>query len=171
MIMPREMEPSDVLQVIERLRHAGVRVYVAGGWGVDALIGEQSRPHADLDLAFDAAEEDRVLSALRQAGYVMITDQRPARFVLQDRSGHTVDFHPVVFDASGDGEQTGFGGIKYRYPSTELGRGIIGGTEVDCLSAELLIQFHLGYTPTEKDVQDMNLLRARLGVHLPPPYS
>ncbi len=30
---------SDVLEIVERLGGAGVRVWLDGGWGVDALIG------------------------------------------------------------------------------------------------------------------------------------
>lgn len=165
------MRASDVLTVLELLRSAGIRVHVAGGWGVDALIGEQSRPHADLDLAFDVADEDRLLVALHRAGLQLTTDERPARFVLQDRDGRKVDFHPVVFDAAGNGEQVGFGGVTYRYPSTEFTHGRIEGQKVDCLSASLMIQFHLGYEPTEKDIRDMELLRDRLGIPLPFPYS
>jgi lincosamide nucleotidyltransferase A/C/D/E len=165
------MEAADVLQVLEHLRLAGIRVYVAGGWGIDALIGEQSRPHADLDLALDTDGENRVLLVLRRNGFQMTTDERPARFVLQDQIGRQIDFHPVVFDAVGNGVQSGGGGFTYRYPSTGFDRGTIGGKEVDCLSAELLVQFHLGYTATEKDIADMELLREKLGVPLPFPYS
>lgn len=166
-----EMKASDVLQVIGVLRETGIQVYIAGGWGIDALVREQSRPHADLDLAFDASNEDRLLVAMRRDGFQMTTDERPARFVLQDPNGRQIDFHPVVFDAAGDGVQIAGGGVTYHYPSTGFAHGIIGGEEVDCLSSELLIQFHLGYTPTEKDIRDMQLLRDRLGIQLPAPYS
>src|SRR5437899_2410694 len=165
-----DMEAADVLQVLDWLRAAGVKVHVAGGWAVDALVGEQSRTHADLDLAFDAVDEQRVLLVLRHAGFQMTTDERPARFVLQDQIGHQVDFHPLAFDASGNGQQVGFGRVTYAYPSAEFGRGMIDGQEVDCLSAKLLIQFHVGYKPTHKDVNDMQLLRDRLGMPLPAPY-
>jgi lincosamide nucleotidyltransferase A/C/D/E len=165
------MEAIDVLRVLERLRNASISAYVAGGWGVDALVGEQSRPHNDLDLAIDAADESRLLPILCRAGFQMVTDERPVRFVLQDSEGRKIDFHPVTFDAAGDGTQVGFGGSVYQYPSVEFGRGIIDGKGVDCLSAKLLIQFHLGFVPTEKDRRDMHLLRERLGIALPSPYS
>lgn len=165
------MEASDVLRVLDRLRNAGISTYVAGGWGIDALVGEQSRPHDDLDLAFDAADEDRILPVLRPAGFQMMTDERPVRFVLQDQVGHKIDFHPVTFDTSGNGTQDGFGGTVYHYPAGEFCRGIIDGHDANCLSAKLLIQFHLGYEPTEKDHRDMQLLRERLGIALPSPYS
>ena len=128
------MEARDVLQILSGLRDAGIRAYVAGGWGIDALIGEQSRAHADLDLAFNVEDEQRILLALGRAGFQMMTDERPARFVLQDGDGRKVDFHPVAFDAAGNGKQVGFGGITYHYPSTEFRQGTIAGTQVRCAS-------------------------------------
>jgi hypothetical protein len=41
----------EVVDVLERLDRAGVPVWLDGGWGVDALVGRQTRPHRDLDLA------------------------------------------------------------------------------------------------------------------------
>ena len=47
------MRLADVVEILSDLRAAGCRVWVAGGWGVDALVGRQTRPHRDLDLAVD----------------------------------------------------------------------------------------------------------------------
>jgi lincosamide nucleotidyltransferase A/C/D/E len=43
--------------VLADLTEAGCSVWVAGGWGVDALVGRQTRLHRDLDLALDARNE------------------------------------------------------------------------------------------------------------------
>lgn len=48
------MSAAEVLQVLELLEHSHVRVSVDGGWGVDALLGYQTRNHADLDLVLAA---------------------------------------------------------------------------------------------------------------------
>jgi lincosamide nucleotidyltransferase A/C/D/E len=37
---------------------------MGGGRAVDALVGEQTRPHADLDLWVSAADTERVFTAL-----------------------------------------------------------------------------------------------------------
>ena len=44
------MLAHDVLEIVARLDAAGVRVWLDGGWGVDALIRHQTRDHEDLDL-------------------------------------------------------------------------------------------------------------------------
>ena len=44
------MLAHDVLEIVAGLDAAGVRVWLDGGWGVDALIRHQTRDHEDLDL-------------------------------------------------------------------------------------------------------------------------
>jgi lincosamide nucleotidyltransferase A/C/D/E len=39
----REMAEPDVLAVMDALSSAGIEAWIAGGWAVDALVGEQTR--------------------------------------------------------------------------------------------------------------------------------
>jgi lincosamide nucleotidyltransferase A/C/D/E len=165
------MESNDVLAVVDCFRRAGVRAYIGGGWGVDALAGEQSRPHADLDVSFDTQHEEQAIQSLRQLGLDVMTDQRPVRLVMGDGADRMVDLHPVVFDQAGAGVQSGFGDTVLHYPPDGLTTGTIAGEPVACFSADLQVRFHIGYTPTEKDRHDMQVLHDRLGVHLPAPYA
>ena len=52
------MDAHRVIAVMTALRDSGARCWVAGGWAVDALARHQTRPHADLDIAVDAADFD-----------------------------------------------------------------------------------------------------------------
>jgi lincosamide nucleotidyltransferase A/C/D/E len=165
------MEPRDVLAILDCLRRAGVRAYVGGGWGVDALVGEQSRPHADLDVSIDARHEAQAMESLRRMGLSVVTDQRPVRLVMSDGAGRTVDLHPVRFDRAGAGVQSGFGDAVFHYPPDGFTTGTIAGEEVPCFTAELQVRFHTGYEPTEKDRHDVRVLHERLGVPLPAPYA
>ena len=102
------MPPDLVPQILTQLQDSGVATWVDGGWGVDALVGEQTRAHDDLDLALDRDHLAAARSALEALGFQ--TDPAaepglPARLVMTDRSGHRVDLHPLVFDAQGDGWQ------------------------------------------------------------------
>lgn len=45
---------SEVLSVLALLREAGTDVVLAGGRGIDALLGEETREHRDLDLRTSA---------------------------------------------------------------------------------------------------------------------
>jgi lincosamide nucleotidyltransferase A/C/D/E len=41
------MNEQDVVNILKLLRNKDIAVWITGGWGVDALIGYQSRPHND----------------------------------------------------------------------------------------------------------------------------
>lgn len=44
------MKSEDVLQIVTWLEQAEIPVWLDGGWGVDTLVGQQTRSHSDLDL-------------------------------------------------------------------------------------------------------------------------
>jgi lincosamide nucleotidyltransferase A/C/D/E len=41
------MKAADVADVLDRFDAAGLWYCIEGGWGVDALLGEQTREHRD----------------------------------------------------------------------------------------------------------------------------
>lgn len=170
--MPGEtsMAESDVLTVVDSLIHAGVDVWIAGGWAVDAVVGETTRPHRDLDLAVRSDHLETATAALGQLGYARTLDLLPVRLVMEAPGGRSVDLHPVTFDATGFGRQVGGEGRVYEYPADGFGTGRIDGRTVACLTAEQLVRFHLGYEPQDHDRHDMAVLRDRLGIRVPPPY-
>ena len=47
------MQAADAVMVSGVFEAADVRAWVEGGWGVDALMGRQTRDHDDVDLAVD----------------------------------------------------------------------------------------------------------------------
>ena len=140
--------------------------YVGGGWGVDALVGRQTRAHGDLDLSFDHDDAEHAIQALDAAGYRLARDERPVRLVLRDTAGHELDLHPVIFDDNGAGIQAAFVGFLY-YPPGSFTEGSIGGLAVPCFSAALQFRFHGGYTPAAKDRHYIRLLRALNARHKP----
>lgn len=165
------MTAADVLQVLACLESAGIEAWLDGGWGVDALVGEHTRDHDDVDtvLALDRVEDgQRALAAL---GFELRTDWLPTRCALRDDGHRQVDFHPVRFDHRGNGFQRGLE-TDYVYPARGFaGTGRVAGQLVRCLTAEVQVLHHLGYPPKAKDRHDMELLRDRLGVELAPPYA
>jgi lincosamide nucleotidyltransferase A/C/D/E len=153
-------EAAQVLAVLVALRAGGCRVWVAGGWGVDILVGRQTRPHRDLDLAIDAAGLDTGLAVLAQLGYSIETDWLPVRVELGTADRGWVDLHPVVFDQQGDGVQAGFDGEVFRYPAADLVSGSLNGIEIGCLSRELQLSFRQGYELRDVDHHDLGLLNS-----------
>jgi lincosamide nucleotidyltransferase A/C/D/E len=151
---------SDVLAVTGALTDAGVRHWLTGGWGVDALVGRQTRPHRDLDLAVEAHRLDQVLALLAGLGYGPQTDWLPVRVELAAADERWVDLHPVVFDAAGDGQQAGLDGTSFAYPASDLVEGVLAGHPLPCLSASRQRLFHSGYPLRAVDEADLARLAA-----------
>jgi lincosamide nucleotidyltransferase A/C/D/E len=155
------MDILEVVRVLGALSAASCPAWVAGGWGVDALVGKQTRPHRDLDLAVRAEQLDEVLAATTALGYAVATDWLPVRLEVGSSVGW-VDLHPVVFDDNGDGRQDNGEGDYFRYPAAGFVTGTLDGRPVPCLSAALQLEVHSGYEPREVDLLDIALLRELL---------
>jgi lincosamide nucleotidyltransferase A/C/D/E len=165
------MEASEVLRVLDVLEAGGVGAGVTGGWGIDALLRRETRPHGDVDLGVSSDAVDAAIVALRGLGYAIAVDERPARVVLDGPDGK-VDLHPILMHASGTGVQTGFNGQTFEYPPGSLdAEGEIGGRSVRCATPALQIAFHRGYEPRENDRLDMAALAEAFDLMLEPPYS
>lgn len=153
--------------MVKRLRRHGIELWIEGGWGVDALLGEQTRAHDDLDLGVRFEDVERICEVLGE--FHRSDEEWPSSFVLQDASGRRVDCHPLRFDARGDGWQANVkGGEPYRWPGEGLqARGEIAGVEVPCISAELQVRWHQHPAFDDVDWQDVQLLCDGFGLEVP----
>ncbi|UBU10121.1 nucleotidyltransferase domain-containing protein [Nonomuraea gerenzanensis] len=162
-------EAGAVLDVLEALERAGCAVWVAGGWGVDALVGRVTREHADLDLLHREEQERAVIAALEALGYAERTQGvvpgRPARFVMAGPGGRELDLHPLRFLPDGSAlQRLDDEGGALAYPAAAFADGRIEGVRVPCLSVAQQVHFHQGYQPRERDLVDMASLREAYGI-------
>ncbi len=58
------MRCNDVINVINLLEQDQIDVWLDGGWGIDALLGEQTRSHADVDIVIRHSSVPRLLELL-----------------------------------------------------------------------------------------------------------
>ncbi len=165
----REMPAAVVLAIVSALEGAGIRCWVDGGWGVDAILGRQTRAHDDLDLVVELGAVQRVCAALEPWGFEMVLDALPTRAVLVSADRQSIDLHTVTFDGDGVGWQSGAGpgGRDYPYPAAGFTQGSIAGVTVPTLTAALQVELHTGYEPDAKDEHDMAWLEEAFGVVWP----
>src|SRR5947209_8748114 len=90
-----EMTLEDVLELLDLAEALGVELWVDGGWGVDAALGDQTRKHDDLDVLIPREHEKAYADALRARGFRPVdrSDTRAWNYVLGDAAGREVDFH------------------------------------------------------------------------------
>ena len=172
------MHAADVVEVIDALESDGVDVWVYGGWGIDALLGEQTRPHDGLDVIIRTDDIEAAIGITRSLGFSLMTDELPQGFVVRDTTDRRIDFHPVCFRGNGSAVQEIRGGGEWVFSAPGLlGTGLINGREIRCLAPEeqavrATDQLRdMGYEPNEADRRDMRLLRDRCGITLPYPYG
>src|SRR6266480_2894430 len=95
-----EMTAEDVCGFLDLMDAHEIRVWLDGGWAVDACLGCQTRPHSDLDIVIEQRDIQVVVAALESRGYAPVPrpDTRLWNFVLGDSTGHQIDFHVIVLD-------------------------------------------------------------------------
>jgi lincosamide nucleotidyltransferase A/C/D/E len=168
-----QMPSKDVLELYSALERLGIVIWIDGGWGVDALLGKQTRAHKDLDIAIQQKDLTKFRELLEPRGYkdTKLEDARPHNFVLGDAEGHEIDVHVIVFDEKGNGI---YGPDKNgaMYPAASLtGTGTIDNHQVRCISPEWVVKFHHGYELKEGDLTDVSAICEKFGIELPAEYQ
>ncbi len=184
-----QVTAEDVVDLYSALLARGVQLWVDGGWGIDALLGRQTRPHKDFDAIVAFKDLPALTRFLSERGFALkliwpenrwapcpespalIGRGRPAAeaataFVLEDGSGRELDFHVVRFDEHGRGTPAWDSDLVF-LAEAFAGLGTVGGTRVRCLSAEMQMRTHTGYALKESDVHDLRLLHDRFGIDYP----
>lgn len=155
------MPPDAARDLLSALEAHGVAVCVGGGWGVDALVGRQTRSHADLDLWLEARDIEGLFLAFAERGVDRIhpwPGDRPWNFVLHDGVSRRVDLH--LYESVGDG-LLHYGSVTapFELDIDDLSaRGEISGLPVHCERPEFALRNHTGYEQRDSDRHDVVLL-------------
>lgn len=163
------MDAARVLDLLEHLSTLDIPVWLMGGWGIDALLGTQTRPHDDLDLVARLDDAERIEAAFGEHGYVLAGGGAPLSVELVDPGGHQIDVHPVSFAPTGDGIYKMSNGEDWVYPADGFtGVGRILDREVPCLTPDVMLMCHTtGYALDEDHQRDVTALSERFNLPLP----
>jgi lincosamide nucleotidyltransferase A/C/D/E len=170
------MLAEDAVSIYRFLAAAGIRVWLTGGWGIDALLGEQTRSHKDLDIIMLVDDVVRMCALLERRGYRLKEiwsenrylldghgDEIATAFVLHDPTGREIDVHAMWLDAQGNGLPA-WDSEGFIFRSQNLaGAGSIAGRPVPCLTPEIQLALHTGYALPVEQTHDIERLRARFG--------
>ena len=170
---PVSMELETVTALCSAFDAADLPYWVDGGWGVDALLGEQTRPHSDLDLAGRLGDMPQFERLLVSLGYQLMIDpeQRSWNPVFRHPKDGSVDLHGFVLNANGEG-MLGEPSENSMYPAGALdGVGLLGAIPVRCIAAPFVLMFRNGFEPRAVDHHDVDVLCSRFDIKRPSRFS
>jgi lincosamide nucleotidyltransferase A/C/D/E len=111
------MTSAALVELLQLFESAAIRVWLDGGWGVDALLQTQTRAHKDVDILISVADVAKLQELLARRSFVVREGKPPDSFVLADSAGLEVDVHAVTFDDHGNGVYRKQNGEDWIYPA------------------------------------------------------
>ena len=176
-----EVTEREVVDMSGALEDAGVPFWLAGGWGVDALVGHQTRRHDDIDIVVGdfPSRVGAARAVFESLGFEMRRETRlelwmPDRWQMADNQLRVVDLLSIDWGrlaaalgvggevvGTGDG-RLGKGGGDY-LSCRAFSQGRVGGQSVPCLSVEAQLLYHSGFELSRAQRHDVALLRRLSG--------
>jgi lincosamide nucleotidyltransferase A/C/D/E len=158
------MTAKDAIDLYKLFDRHGIKVWIDGGWGVDALLSHQTRKHDDLDIALHHSDVSALCKLLEDCGYRHVASGGSwgCNFVLGDDQGRRIDVHSFEIDTSGENSF----GVAYRAEHL-TGVGMIDGYQVRCVPPEWMVKFHTGYPLDKRDFLDVKALCEKFEITMP----
>ena len=160
---------NDACEILRWAAEADIPVVLDGGWGVDALIGRETRLHNDIDLFVKEDMYHTFIEIIKAKGYreVPMEYTTANHTVWMDDRNRIIDMHSFQYAMDGQIEYEGC-----MFPAkTFSGKGMIGNIAVQCIEPESQVTFHQGYAFDENDVHDVKLLCETFGIAVPEEYQ
>jgi lincosamide nucleotidyltransferase A/C/D/E len=166
------LSAHDASALCRLLEQYHICYFVMGGWGVDALLGRETRPHKDLDLLVLLGDLPQLWQVFHEHGFTQQYvwrenrwlekegDRWPTAFVVADGAGRELDIH--VIDVGPDGAIIQHYDPPWPFPASiasSTAQGSITGAAVPCVSKEMQLAMHTGYPLPEGHRRDLELLQ------------
>lgn len=173
LIVGDSMREADVVDLYTSLEKMDIKIWLDGGWGVDALLEKQTRPHGDMDIVAQKKDVPSLIEFLQKRGYGRVKrgDETEWNFIMGDKDARFIDFHVIELDENGNGI---YGAVEkgVMYDVNALtGKGKVGGVDVNCISPEWMVKFHTGYVLRPSDYHDVKALCQKFNIELPKEYE
>lgn len=172
LILGDTVTDEDVRDLCRAMERKKVQLWLDGGWGVDALLGEQTRSHGDIDIVLEKKDVPTLVQYLTELGYgeILRSDTRPHNFMMGNEKAQFVDVHVIEFDSKGNGLY-GPSEDAYMFTAEALsGQGSVLGQKVRCISQEWVVKSHRGYKLREKDFHDVLAICEKYSIEVPAEY-
>ena len=163
-----------IRRVIAVTRAADISVWLFGGWGLDARIGEITREHGDVEFWVERIHAERSKTVLVEAGAKALATQPPEEACEFIWDG--VPFSTAYFDRQPDGSFSQPAGrwSDWLFPPGSFGDelGLLDGTPVLAMSVSGMLamkeqfpRLRNGGPWRQKDLDDIEILRQLAAKH------
>ena len=172
MAAQHEMPAEVAVEILGDLQEAGVTATVGGGWGVDALLGEQTRPHWELDLRVPAPDLDRLIVVFVKHGIDRIypwSGDRPGTSCCTTEGLNASTYTPTSRCPRVSFTGASVAGIP-SLSASWLAKVRIIGVPVRCETPESALERHTGYQPRPSDLLDVGHLFDKFRLPVPDGY-
>ena len=78
---------KDAIEIIFYAEENEIAIWLDGGWGVDALLGEETRVHNDIDLFVEKSNSKKFLEIIKEKGFSEVSKHIPLQIT---RFGRTL---------------------------------------------------------------------------------
>ncbi|MBM6839472.1 lincosamide nucleotidyltransferase Lnu(P), partial [Clostridium saudiense] len=129
-----------------------IEIWLDGGWGVDALLGKETRQHNDIDLFVEEKNYNKFIEIIKNKGFneIVVEYTSEVHTIWSDNKLRIIDLH--MFKDNCDGTICYEGEVFQKNIFDGVGK--IGNIMVSCINAKNQVLFHLGYEFGESDIHD-----------------
>jgi len=176
------MTARNLLKIRSELNELGIDIWIDGGWGIDALLGKETRNHKDIDFIADKKFYKQIREYFTKKGYVVSTEEPDERwhFIMDGPEGE-LDVMLVGFLEEGGATYEPVGVDVEAFPAFAFeGRGSIKGVDVRCVSAKYRmlcltkafgVVERTGYVFSEKDYNDLKAISEKFSIPMPEEFE
>ncbi|NLA50360.1 MAG: aminoglycoside nucleotidyltransferase, partial [Bacteroidales bacterium] len=95
---------KDAIEIILYAEENEIAIWLDGGWGVDALLGEETRIHNDIDLFVEERNSKEFIEILKEKGFAEVIEAYTTtdHTVWKDAKDRIIDLHVFKFNEQGD---------------------------------------------------------------------
>lgn len=91
---------TDAIEIITYAEENRINIWIDGGWGVDALLEDETREHNDIDLFVEESNSKKFIEILIEKGFAEVPEgfTTTSHTVWKDTKGRIIDLHIFKFN-------------------------------------------------------------------------
>jgi hypothetical protein len=159
-------------EVTQTLTRAGVPHWLFGGWAVDFIAGEVTRPHRDIEFAVWASDAEHVSALLAPLDYQLDPAHTSVEMTLFWKHEQIVEFYNHLVNAAGQIVIAGkWSDWAWADAAFDAPMATLHGVTCPIVSAQSILATKEGYAAQphggplrDKDIADIARLRKHLGM-------